>query len=61
MSCLRALAPKDYRARGSARRKAMTLSSAEFMRRFLLHVLPAGLHPAGRGRCALGVGASAAR
>ncbi len=35
---------KDYRARGSARRKVMTLSSAEFMRRFLLHVLPAGLH-----------------
>ena len=35
---------KDYRARGSTRRKVMTLACAEFMRRFLLHVLPTGLH-----------------
>lgn len=35
---------KDYRASGSMRRKVMTLACAEFMRRFLLHVLPAGLH-----------------
>ncbi|SBP90056.1 transposase (fragment) [Thiomonas delicata] len=35
---------KDYRARGSMRRKVMTLACTEFMRRFLLHVLPAGLH-----------------
>ena len=35
---------KDYRARGSVRRKVMTLACTEFMRRFLLHVLPAGLH-----------------
>jgi len=39
---------KDYRAskggRGKTRQKAMTLSPQEFMRRFLLHVLPGGLH-----------------
>jgi hypothetical protein len=35
---------KDYRAKGKTRYKAMTLSPEEFMRRFLLHVLPSGLH-----------------
>ena len=35
---------KDYRARGRTRHKTMTLSPDEFMRRFLLHVLPGGLH-----------------
>ena len=39
---------KDYRAnkagRGKMHHKAMTLSPQEFMRRFLLHVLPAGFH-----------------
>jgi DNA-directed RNA polymerase subunit RPC12/RpoP len=35
---------KDYRAKGRTRYKAMTLESGEFMRRFLLHVLPGGLH-----------------
>ena len=35
---------KDYRAKGSTRHKAMTLSPEEFMRRFLLHVLPSGFH-----------------
>ena len=39
---------KDYRAnkagRGKTRHKAMTLSPREFMRRFLLHVLPGGFH-----------------
>jgi hypothetical protein len=39
---------KDYRAnktgRGKKRHKAMTLSPQEFMRRFLLHVLPGGFH-----------------
>lgn len=35
---------KDYRAKGRTRHKAMTLEPSEFMRRFLLHVLPAGLH-----------------
>ena len=35
---------KDYRAKGSTRHKTMTLTAAEFMRRFLLHVLPGGFH-----------------
>ena len=35
---------KDYRANGPMRHKTMTLSPEEFMRRFLLHVLPAGFH-----------------
>jgi hypothetical protein len=35
---------KDYRAKGHTRYKAMTLDPGEFMRRFLLHVLPLGLH-----------------
>ncbi|GAC1363752.1 MAG: IS91 family transposase [Herpetosiphon sp.] len=35
---------KDYRAKGSTRHKTMTLSTDEFMRRFLLHVLPSGFH-----------------
>ena len=35
---------KDYRAQGRTRYKTMTLAASEFMRRFLLHVLPAGFH-----------------
>ena len=35
---------KDYRATGKTRYKTMTLSADEFMRRFLLHVLPNGFH-----------------
>jgi hypothetical protein len=35
---------KDYRAKGRTRHKAMTLCPQEFMRRFLLHVLPGGFH-----------------
>lgn len=35
---------KDYRAKGRTRHKTMTLAAGEFMRRFLLHVLPAGFH-----------------
>jgi hypothetical protein len=35
---------KDYRATGCTRHKTMTLASAEFIRRFLLHVLPCGFH-----------------
>jgi hypothetical protein len=31
---------KDYRLDGSARYKMMTLTTDEFIRRFLLHVLP---------------------
>jgi hypothetical protein len=35
---------KDYRAHGATRNKTMSLSTDEFMRRFLLHVLPNGFH-----------------
>ena len=35
---------KDYRATGKTRHKTMTLSADEFMRRFLLHILPGGFH-----------------
>jgi len=35
---------KDYRAKGRTRHKTMTLQPQEFMRRFLLHVLPGGFH-----------------
>ena len=35
---------KDYRRNGPARYCAMTLSADEFIRRFLLHVLPKGFH-----------------
>ena len=35
---------KDYRISGRTRYKTMTLSPDEFMRRFLLHVLPGGFH-----------------
>ena len=33
---------KDYRAKGQTRHKTMTLTTDEFIRRFLLHVLPSG-------------------
>lgn len=35
---------KDYRAKGRTRHKTMTLAPDEFIRRFLLHVLPGGFH-----------------
>jgi hypothetical protein len=35
---------KDYRAKGKTRYKTMTLGTDEFMRRFLLHMLPGGFH-----------------
>jgi hypothetical protein len=35
---------KNYRAEGRTRHKSMTLTAEEFMRRFLLHVLPRGFH-----------------
>jgi Putative transposase/Transposase zinc-binding domain len=35
---------KDYRVDGRTRNKTMTLAADEFVRRFLLHVLPAGFH-----------------
>ncbi len=34
----------DYRANGRARHKVMTLQTDEFIRRFLIHVLPSGFH-----------------
>jgi hypothetical protein len=35
---------KDYRIKGRDRLKTMTLDAAEFIRRFLMHVLPSGFH-----------------
>jgi hypothetical protein len=35
---------KDYRRNGPERHQVMTLAAHEFMRRFLLHVLPLGFH-----------------
>jgi Putative transposase/Transposase zinc-binding domain len=35
---------KDYRIEGPDRYKVMTLATHEFIRRFLMHVLPAGFH-----------------
>lgn len=35
---------KDYRIEGRDRYKCMTLATDEFIRRFLIHVLPKGLH-----------------
>ena len=35
---------KDYRAKADARSKLMTLDTDEFIRRFLIHVLPDGFH-----------------
>ena len=35
---------KDYRIKGAGRYKTMTLKPAEFIRRFLIHVLPNGFH-----------------
>jgi hypothetical protein len=36
---------KDYRVDGPGRHKTMTLDAAEFIRRFLIHVLPKGVSP----------------
>jgi len=35
---------KDYRIEGPERYKLMTLATSEFIRRFLMHVLPKGFH-----------------
>jgi hypothetical protein len=35
---------KDYRVEGRARQKVMRLTTDEFIRRFLMHVLPTGFH-----------------
>jgi len=40
---------KDYRRNRQARYRTMTLSADEFIRRFLLHVLPKGFHRIRRG------------
>ena len=42
---------KDYRAKGRARHKTMTLPAHEFIRRFLIHVLPSGFHRIRHGAC----------
>lgn len=35
---------KDYRRKGRTRYRSMTLATDEFIRRFLIHVLPSGFH-----------------
>ncbi|SDR63898.1 Transposase zinc-binding domain-containing protein [Rhizobiales bacterium GAS113] len=35
---------KDYRRHGADRHRAMTIAADEFIRRFLIHVLPRGFH-----------------
>lgn len=35
---------KDYRRTGADRQQTMTIAADEFIRRFLLHVLPRGFH-----------------
>ena len=35
---------KDYRSEGADRQRTMTLAADDFIRRFLLHVLPKGFH-----------------
>ena len=35
---------KDYRSKGPDRFEVMTLDAHEFIRRFLIHVLPRGFH-----------------
>jgi Putative transposase len=35
---------EDYRIKGRDRLRTMTLDAGEFIRRFLLHVLPSGFH-----------------
>lgn len=35
---------KDYRLKGASRHTTMTLATSEFIRRFLIHVLPRGQH-----------------
>jgi hypothetical protein len=42
---------KDYRRSGRERYRTMTLSTGEFIRRFLLHVLPKGFHASGITAC----------
>ena len=52
---------KDHRATGKARYKIMTLDPDEFMRRFLLHVLPAAFTASATMGCLGRSGAGAGR
>lgn len=58
---------KDYRVEGRDRQKRMTLASDEFIRRFLIHVLPKGLHRIrhyglfAKGACAANINIARAR
>ena len=42
---------KNYRVNGATRYTAMTLDTPEFIRRFLLHVLPKGVHRIRHAAC----------
>lgn len=42
---------KDYRAKGRERHKVMTLQTDEFIRRFLIHLLPSGFHRIRHAAC----------
>ena len=42
---------KDYRVEGPGRYTTMTLGTHEFIRRFLIHVLPKGFHRIRHGAC----------
>ena len=42
---------KDYRIQGAGRYKTLTLPTHEFIRRFLMHVLPSGFHRIRHGAC----------
>jgi hypothetical protein len=44
VSCRDWVRRKDYRIEGPDRYKTMTLATGEFIRRFLIHVLPHGFH-----------------
>ena len=53
---------KDYRIEGPGRYKTMTLDAHEFIRRFLIHVLPKGFHRIRHyGLLASGTGATTSR
>ena len=50
---------KDYRRDGDERHRTMTLAVDEFIRRFLLHVLPKGFHRIRHSACSQGADAGA--
>ncbi len=51
---------KDYRRAGTDRQQVMTLGVDEFIRRFLLHILPKGFHLSGITACSPGRSARSA-